>query len=200
VTRIYSGKFVMVTERCDLAAIVRDVVEQQRLIWPARHIACHLDDATVAPVLADGQRIGQVVTNFLTNALQYSSADLPVTVQLEVSEHEAQVSVRDEGLGLPHEAQAHNWERFRQVEGIAEQGGPVTGLGLGLYVSRTIIEQHQGEDGVESMPGHGTTFWCSLPLAAPLAAPEGPDGPEGRDSEGTTDGQHAGSAGIDGRG
>jgi signal transduction histidine kinase len=194
VTRIYSGKFAMAAAPCDLAAIVRHVVGQQRLIWPARHVACDLEDAMVVPVLADGQRIGQVVMNFLTNALKYSPADLPVTVRLEVSGHEARVSVRDDGPGLPREAQAHIWERFHQVEGISEQGGPVTGLGLGLYVSRTIIEQHQGEVGVESTPGHGSTFWCSLPLAAPLAAP---DGTEGRDSEGTTDGQHAGPAGVD---
>ncbi|MGO8947277.1 MAG: ATP-binding protein, partial [Ktedonobacterales bacterium] len=59
----------------------------------------------------------------------------------------------------------HLWERFHRVEGIEAQGGSGVGLGLGLHISRTIIERHDGQVGVQSTPGQGSTFWFILPLA-----------------------------------
>jgi signal transduction histidine kinase len=117
------------------------------------------------PVVADAQRIGQVVTNYLTNALKYSPADRPIEVGLEVDAQQARVWVRDEGPGLPPEDQKHIWDRFYQAEGVAVQSGSGVGLGLGLHISRTIIGQHYGQVGVQSAPGHGSTFWFTLPLA-----------------------------------
>jgi signal transduction histidine kinase len=107
-----------------------------------------------------------VVTNYLTNALKYSPGDQPVEVWLEVGETEARICVHDEGPGLPEAEQARIWERFQQVEGIKPQSGTDGGLGLGLYISRTIVEQYRGEVGLESAPGQGATFWCMLPLAS----------------------------------
>ena len=110
-------------------------------------------------------RIPWVVTNYLTNALKYAPAEQPVVVGLDVSGHEAQVWVRDQGPGLPLEEQAQVWERFHQVKGIEIQSDVGVGLGLGLYICRTIIERHQGRVGVESAPGQGSIFWFTLPLA-----------------------------------
>jgi signal transduction histidine kinase len=117
------------------------------------------------PVYADACRLGQVVTNYLTNALKYSPDDQPVEVWLEVSEIEARVCVRDEGPGLPAAEQERIWKRFQRAEGMEPRSGTDGGLGLGLYISRTIVEQHRGEVGLESAPGQGATFWCTLPLA-----------------------------------
>ena len=105
------------------------------------------------------------MTNYLTNALKYSPAEQPVVVGLDVADHLARVWVRDQGPGLPPEEQAQIWEPFHRVQGIKDQGGTGVGLGLGLYICRTIIERHQGQVGVESAPGHGSTFWFTLPLA-----------------------------------
>jgi signal transduction histidine kinase len=130
--------------------------------------------------MADAQRIGQVVTNYLTNALKYSPADRPVAVGLQVDNQQARLWVRDAGPGLPPEEQEHIWERFHQVKGIEVQSGSGVELGLGLYVCRTIIEQHHGQVGVQSARGAGSTFWFGLPLAVPAlegseaGAPEGP--------------------------
>jgi signal transduction histidine kinase len=165
VSRMEAGKLELAEERCDLAAMVGETVAEQRLIWPDRHIVYEPVDLR-APVLADAQRIGQVVTNYLTNALKYSPGDRPVEVWLEVGEAEARVCVRDEGPGLPAAEQERIWERFQQVDGIKAQSGADGGLGLGLYISRTIVEHYQGEVGLESDPGHGATFWCTLPLAS----------------------------------
>ena len=104
----------------------------------------------------------------MTNALKYSAADQPVAVSLRLQGTEAYVQVRDQGPGLTVEQQTHIWERYRRVQGVAVQEkmrGPGSSLGLGLYISRTIVEQHGGRMGVESRPGTGSTFWFALPLA-----------------------------------
>jgi len=113
--------------------------------------------------VVDANRIEQVLTNYLTNAFKFSPADQVVQVQLSVDGLMARVSVRDQGPGLTLEQQ-RVWERFYQVE-PARHHGSDGGLGLGLYIVRTIIAQHQGQMGVESCPGQGSTFWFLLPLA-----------------------------------
>jgi signal transduction histidine kinase len=119
-------------------------------------------DQTVT-VLADADRIGQVVTNYVTNAIKYSPADSPIEVGLDVGVARARVWVRDEGPGLPLEEQEHIWERFHRVKGIRAQSGTGVGLGLGLHICQTIIERHHGQVGVASAPGRGSTFWFTLP-------------------------------------
>jgi signal transduction histidine kinase len=107
-----------------------------------------------------------VLTNYLTNALKYSLEECPVDVMLEVvGSSIARVSVRDQGPGIPAEEQAHIWEIFHRVPGVEVLTGSGVGLGLGLYISRTIIERHGGQVGVESTVGLGSTFWFTLPLA-----------------------------------
>jgi signal transduction histidine kinase len=115
-------------------------------------------------VFADVGRLVQVVTNYLTNALKYSPADQPIEVRLSIAEQFAQVSVRDEGPGLSLAEQERIWERFYRVPGIEVQSGTGIGLGVGLYLCRTIIEQHDGQVGARSTPGQGSTFWFTLPL------------------------------------
>jgi signal transduction histidine kinase len=72
--------------------------------------------------------------------------------------------VRDEGPGLPTAEQERIWERFYRASGIAQQDSAQSGLGLGLHISRIIVEQHHGQVGVESAPGAGSTFWFTLPV------------------------------------
>jgi hypothetical protein len=74
------------------------------------------------------------------------------------------VWVRDRGPGLSEEAQQEIWQRFHQVKGIPVQSGTGKGLGLGLYICKMLISEHQGEVGVESTPGEGSTFWFTLPM------------------------------------
>lgn len=105
-----------------------------------------------------------MVTNFLTNALKYSPPDLSITVCVREEHEQARVLVRDEGPGLPPEEHERVWERFYRVPDISKHDGSGSGLGLGLYICRTIIEQHGGEVGLKSSPGNGATFWFTLPL------------------------------------
>jgi signal transduction histidine kinase len=153
---------------CDLAALVREQVAWQRVAAPGRTITLHLP-AGGKPILveADADRIGQVVTNYLTNALKYSPADRPVEVGLAVDGQQARVWVRDQGPGLRLEEQERIWERFHRVKGIEVQSGSGIGLGLGLHICRTLIERHHGQVGVQSAPGQGSIFWFTLPRAVP---------------------------------
>jgi signal transduction histidine kinase/PAS domain-containing protein len=165
VSRVQASRLDLHPESTDLGAIVREAVEEQRQAAPTRTLLLEVPAAQPVPVYADADRLGQVVTNYLTNALKYSPAEQPVVVGLDVASNEARVWVHDQGPGLPPEEQEGIWERFHRVKGIKVQSGSGVGLGLGLYISRTIIERHQGRVGVESSPGQGSTFWFTLPLA-----------------------------------
>src|SRR5260221_11383174 len=114
--------------------------------------------------MADADRIEQVLTNYLTNAFKYSPPDQAVWVRLSVEGLMAQVSVRDQGPGLTEEQQQHVWDRFYQTETAGHRGSN-EGLGLVLYIARTIIAQHQAQAGVHIRPGQKATFWILLTLA-----------------------------------
>jgi signal transduction histidine kinase len=166
VTRIQTGKMEFHLEPADLVTIVREAVEEQRQVAPHRAIRLHLPTHQRVPLLADADRIRQVVTNYLTNALKYSQEDCPVEVGLELEAGVARVWVRDEGPGLPDEEQERIWERFHRAKGVEVRSGSGAGLGLGLHICRTIIAGHQGQVGVVSIPGVGSTFWFILPLGS----------------------------------
>lgn len=165
ISRIEASQLELRQEWCDLDTIVYEAVENQRIATPTRTIYTELPAGERVPVLADAERIGQVISNCLTNALKYSPADRPVEVRLEKEGKMARVSVRDQGPGLTPSEQERVWERFYRVQGVERQRGFSLGLGLGLHICRAIIEQHQGEVGVESVKGQGSTFWFTLPLA-----------------------------------
>ncbi len=174
VSRIHEGKLEPRPERCDLLGVVREAVEAQRMVWPGRTIHLNLPAGRRSiVVLADPSRIEQVVANFLSNALKYSPPGRPVTVRVRTERGDlagyVRVAVRDRGLGLPPEERDRVWGRYYRAEGVAERSGSAIGLGLGLYISRTIVEHHGGLVGVEGTPGEGSTFWFTLPLAGPSA-------------------------------
>ncbi len=162
ISRLQSDQLVLHRAHCDLTAVVREAVEELpetasrevRLNIAAAPIACD----------ADAVRISQVVHNYLTNALKYAPEPSPVEVGVQRVDGVARVWVSDRGAGIPLEEQPHVWERFYRVESIAQQSGTRAGLGLGLFISKTIVEQHGGEVGVESTEGAGSTFWFTIPV------------------------------------
>ncbi len=165
VSRIQADRLVLRLAPVDLGAIVREAVEEQRQANPSRAIKLYLPAEAHIPLVADAERIGQVVTNYLTNALKYSAGDRPVEVGLGRERQHARVWVRDQGDGIASKEQERIWERFHRVPGVEVQWGSGIGLGLGLYICKTIIEAHHGHVGVDSAPGKGACFWFTLPLA-----------------------------------
>lgn len=173
VTRIQSGRLTFTRTPCDLRQVVESAVEEARIQAPARAITLRLPRKS-ALVYADADRISQVMTNLLTNALKYSAPETSVEVQMRIQKSSqgevATVRVRDEGVGIPLAEQGAVWTRFHRVSGIQVQSGTGVGLGLGLFISREIVERHGGQVGLSSEPGVGSTFWFSLPLVTYEAA------------------------------
>jgi signal transduction histidine kinase len=168
IVRARNGKLELQMSLCDLAAIVSAIVEAQRIATPGRVIGLELPNERPVLVYADADRLGQVLNNYLSNAIKYSPDTSVITTHLEVYESKAIVSVQDEGPGLPWTEQSRVWEMFHRAPGINVQSATANAasLGLGLHVCKQIIELHQGQVGVESVEGQGATFWFSLALAA----------------------------------
>jgi signal transduction histidine kinase len=164
---IRTGKLELRRASCDLAALVREQVEAQRVAAPDRSMRLHVPaGGAPIPIEADADRIGQVVANYLTNALKYAPPDQPVDIFVEARRGRARVAVRDAGRGIPKAERAQVWELFHRAPGAATQGETNSGsLGLGLYICKTIVEAHGGRLGVQSAVGKGSTFWFTLPLA-----------------------------------
>jgi len=163
--QLQRGQFTLAMRPCDLMQVVRDAVEAQRGAWPERAIDLWLPEGEEVVVRADAERVGQVLTNYLTNALKYTPPNRPITIILGVEAGQAHLAVRDQGPGIPLEEQAHIWEQFRRGQGADSQSGNAGGLGLGLYLCKELIERQGGQVGLESEIGAGSTFWFCLPLA-----------------------------------
>ena len=172
-SRIQSQRLELRIEPADLAAIVCQATQEQRLAWPERTITLEAPDEPV-PVEADADRIGQVLGNYLTNALKYSGSGCPVSVVLAVDDGVARVSVTDRGPGLPPDELERIWERFHRVAGIEVLSGSGVGLGLGLHIGKTLIERHGGTVAVASAVGDGSTFWFTLPLMQAVSSAHHP--------------------------
>ena len=171
VSRIQTGKLELRLEPCDLLAIVRETVHEQRAAWPGRRITLDLPRRVSLAIHCDADRIGQGLTNYLTNALKYSPEDQPVAVRVRTQGQMARVETRDHGPGLTDEQRQRLFERFYRVPGVEQQSGSGIGLGLGLYICQSLIERHSGQVGVESAPGEGSTFWFTIPLLTDTETP-----------------------------
>ena len=170
VSRIRAGKLNLQIEPLDMAALALDVVEEQRLAHDDRRIQVELQGGASAMVRADADRIRQVLLNYLTNALKYSAQQQPVVVRVTTEDTETatpvvRVAVRDKGPGIPSKELGQVWELFHRVPGIEVLSGSGVGMGLGLHISRELVERHGGSVGVTSKVGKGSTFWFTLPLA-----------------------------------
>lgn len=163
VSRITAKTLKLELHRCDLAKILRETIDDLRVTAPDRELLLDISERCSVAVLADRNRISQVITNYVTNALRYSASSQPIHIGLTIQDAMAQVWVRDNGPGLSQEDQQRIWQRFHQATGVPAQPGTGKGLGLGLYICQMLIAQHQGEVGVESAPGKGSTFWFTLP-------------------------------------
>lgn len=166
-SRIQANKLEIHPEECDLLAIVRKTVDDIQTINPLRTIVLDLppsENAESIAIVADPQRVSQVLTNYISNALKYSESEQPVTVHVAVKDQLVYVYVTDHGPGIPPEIVAHIWQRFYKSTRVKAQNGPRAGLGIGLYISKLLIEQQRGNVGVESTPGEGSTFWFALPV------------------------------------
>lgn len=165
ISHIEQDKLELCLAEVDLFRLVCETVQDYQAAHPARAINLHLPEQDSIPIHADRDRLQQVVSNFLNNALKFAPPHEPIEVGITLEATNARVWVQDRGPGLTSEQQEHIWQRFYQVSETPVQGDWKGGLGLGLYISHHLILRQQGQVGVESIPGEGATFWFTLPLS-----------------------------------
>jgi signal transduction histidine kinase len=170
-TLLEAGQLPLATVPLDLAAALPELIERHRGALDVDRIRLSVAPG-VAPVQADPPRLERVVVNLLSNALKYSPPATPVDVELAAAPGGCRISVSDRGVGISPEDQAHVFDRFYRARG---QRRP-EGLGLGLYITRLLVEAHGGRIDVESSLGLGSTFRVFLPGARTGAAPTPPPG------------------------
>ncbi len=161
-SRIQAGRLVVEKSRLSLGSIVEDAAANLREMAREKGVELQVTlPPTLPSVEADGQRLGQVITNLVHNGIKFTSAPGTVKVMAERINGEVVVQVADTGMGIPAEALPGLFERFSQA------GNPTTrrgGMGIGLYISRRIVEAHGGRIWVQSEVGRGSTFYVALPV------------------------------------
>jgi PAS domain S-box-containing protein len=159
VSKIEAGKLQFNLVHFDLRLLLKEVMETFPYTYKTHKIIFH-DAIDPTIVYADKQRIEQVVNNLLTNAIKYSPAADLVEISIHKDPETVTVKVRDYGIGLKEEHKSKIFTRFYRAEGVVN----VSGLGIGLHLTKEIIDRHNGQIGVESTFGVGSEFYFSLPV------------------------------------
>ncbi len=163
VTRIERGTLTFNMERVDLAADIKQAVEDVRFTAKDKNIAVIYNGPQAGyGIIADKIAMHEVVNNLLTNAIKYTPRDGQVEVSLSQEGNTYVARFKDTGIGIPRQAMPHLFTKFYRVHGGLSSGS--TGTGLGLFISRSIIERHGGSIGVESEEGTGSTFVVKVPV------------------------------------
>jgi signal transduction histidine kinase len=149
----------------DIKALLQNIVDKFTPQAQKAGISLQLNvPANLVDVLGDGDRLAQVFTNLIDNALKFTPTKGQVTLAAMNAGDEMQISITDSGIGVPKEALSRLFDRFYQVD-ISRAGGERHGAGLGLAIVKEIVDAHGGRISVRSELGHGTTFVIHLPLA-----------------------------------
>jgi signal transduction histidine kinase len=158
ISRITTGHLELEPEDLELAELTHEVVERLRDEAAAVGSQIQFEATASAAGHWDRLRIEQVVTNLLSNALKYGEGR-PIVVRVSTDEAWAEVTVRDRGIGIAEEDLDRIFDQFERAASRRAPGG----LGMGLYITRQIVEAHRGKIQVESKNGEGSLFRIRLP-------------------------------------
>ena len=159
ISKLVNGKLSLIFEPVDMSQLVTDVFENLSDEFRLANCEVNLQLKEGVMVVCDRYRIEQVLTNLFSNALKYGRGR-PVSFILESDDEKLLFSVKDQGVGIANENLERIFDRFER----AVSGTVIGGLGLGLYITRQILEMHNGQIYVESIVGKGSTFAIELPL------------------------------------
>jgi signal transduction histidine kinase len=157
--RIVGGKLQLELAPCRMSELTREVLETFTHAAAAKRVKINLSVMPVeSSVVCDRDRVAQVLSNIIGNALKFTPEGGSIIVKTDETESEFKFSVRDWGPGIPEDQREHIFERFAQIGNKSRSG-----LGLGLYISRTLVDSHHGKLWVDCFDGEGSEFSFTLP-------------------------------------
>jgi two-component system sensor histidine kinase VicK len=161
VSRLEAGKIHLEKSTFNIEELVKTVVEEISVNTSSHNV--HFKSCKQLIVHADYEKIGQVITNLVSNAAKYSGTGKTIEIACEHIDDLVQISVKDEGVGIRPQDIERLFERYYRVEN--NNAPMVSGFGIGLYLSAEIVHRHNGRIWVESEAGKGSTFYFTIPLA-----------------------------------
>jgi PAS domain S-box-containing protein len=164
-SKLETGQLEVSIESFDIAECAAQIVEAMRAFISESVFVELRKSRPLPPVAGDPDKVRQVLTNLIDNAVKYSPDGGRVEVKLVRRDRHVRVSIRDEGLGIPPSEQARIFEKFYRLDPNLTRG--VGGTGLGLYICRELVRHMNGRVWVVSAEGEGSTFFFELPLAEP---------------------------------
>jgi PAS domain S-box-containing protein len=159
-TRLDGGQLVLATRSVEIRPFLSDLLDRSSKVLDASRVSVDVENGCPA-VNADPYRLERILVNLISNALKYSKPHSPVEVEARGSGTQVIFTVADQGEGIPPEEIARVFDRYYRTVGKRKAGG----LGLGLHITRQLVEAHGGRIWVESEPGRGSRFSFSLPTA-----------------------------------
>jgi two-component system phosphate regulon sensor histidine kinase PhoR len=167
VSRIQRGRLDLYPQEFDIVALAADILERFQSLQTDRNHDQFRLHAGVQSIVGrwDRSRIDQVLTNLISNAIKYSPQDSEITLMVTALPDSVRLSVRDRGIGIPEAEQHRLFEPFYRASNASVRNYP--GVGLGLHITRELVERHGGRIWVESAEGQGSTFHVELPLIGP---------------------------------
>ncbi|HSW97726.1 MAG TPA: HAMP domain-containing sensor histidine kinase [Candidatus Saccharimonadales bacterium] len=159
ISRIEKGKLLIEKKRINLSRLIKQVVTRMQEISPHHSITYAFSKNIF--IVVDELRIKQVLINLLANAVKHSGKKTRITISLHETKENIIVAVKDQGIGIDPKEQPRIFDMFYQVQNYFTKG-----FGLGLYISKEIMQQHNGKIWVESKKGKGATFYFSLPKSS----------------------------------
>jgi signal transduction histidine kinase len=159
VSKINAGRLEYSVADINLTELLRSCIDSAKHVFPSFEFVNDLEGEYM--VNGNAERLEQVVMNLINNAVKYSPTSRTVIIKASQNDNHVRVYVTDFGIGLTDKQQERIFERFYRVE---DKKYMSSGLGMGLYISKEIINHHNGKIGVQSELGHGSTFYFDLPL------------------------------------
>ncbi|MBK8903373.1 MAG: GAF domain-containing protein [Anaerolineaceae bacterium] len=164
-SKIEAGRMDLRYEEVNMAQLANDVVATAAPLAQEKRLFLHLDiDETVKPVQADRTRLRQILWNIVGNAIKFTEKG-SITLSVQAQAHHVLCSIRDTGIGIKEEHAAVVFEQFRQIDGGLNRAAG--GTGLGMPITKKLVELHGGEIWIESVYGQGSTFLFTIPYNPP---------------------------------
>jgi len=160
VARLESGKIGMDFAKVELTKLVSEVVDEYATTANSHHLVQNYCNELF--IMADRDKLGQVVNNLISNAMKYSPINTEIFIDCFIDEQSAVFKITDQGMGISQSDLPRLFDRFYRVENL--KTATVAGFGIGLYLSAEIIERHNGKIWAESEIGNGASFYFSIPL------------------------------------